>query len=257
MGSEHPDIDWNASPLRQVTLTKGFWIGKYPVTQEEWIAVMEDNPSYYTEENGYHPVDGESALKRPVEQVSWYDVLVFCNLLSTKNGLSPAYQINGSTNPDDWGDKPLYAWDPSALWDSVQIVSGSNGYRLPTEAQWEYACRAGSTTEYYFGNNENDLYNYAWYSDNSNNQTHQVGKKLPNNWGLYDMHGNVWEWCWDWYDFYPTTAQTDPTGAPSGDDRVFRGGSWYNNDSNLLTGYRDYHIPSSQNDNRGFRVVRP
>ena len=216
----------------QVTLTSGFYMGKYEVTQEQYLAVMGKNPSYYSS----NPASGEVQSKRPVENVSWYDAIEFCNKLSMAEGLTPAY--NGSTP-----------------------VAGSTGYRLPTEAQWEYACRAGTTTKWSFGDNESELKNYAWYWDNSNNMTHEVGKKLPNAWGLYDMHGNVEEWCWDRHGEDYTGAQTDPTGASSGNTRVVRGGSIYGNDEyyTYLTtsAERDYNSPMDPFWFLGFRLLRP
>ena len=256
MGSNDPNDShdyWsNASPTRQVTLS-AFRMGKYEITQKQYTAVMGTNPSYFHGGSGRGPEVGEAQGRRPVEQVRWYNAIVFCNKLSIAEGLSPAYNINGSTNPDDWGAVP--SW--SATWDAVQIVSGSTGYRLPTEAQWEYAARAGTSTAYSYGDTANG--DYMWFWDNSGSRTHEVGKKLPNPWGLYDMHGNVWEWCWDWWsERYPNEAQTDPTGAVSGSVRVARGGSWNRSAASARSALRDY-LESSQyrSEDDGFRVVRP
>jgi uncharacterized repeat protein (TIGR02543 family) len=233
-----------------ITLTSGFYMGKYTVTQEQYQAVMGNNPSYFSSS----PASGETQSKRPVEQVSWYDAIVFCNKLSISEGLTPAYSINGSTDPAIWGIVPTSS--SNATWDAAQVVAGSTGYRLPTEAQWEYACRAGTTTTWSFGDNQSDLTNYAWYWDNSNEKTHEVGKKLPNAWGLYDMHGNVWEWCWDWWGSLPNTAQIDPTGAASGSDRLVRGGGWYVSAEGTASADRGNGYPDDRLD-FGFRLLRP
>ena len=236
-------------PRHEVTLT-GFYMGKYQVTQEQYFAVMKTNPSSFSSS----PATGEIQGKRPVENVSWYDVLVFCNKLSEKEGLTPAYRINSSTDPDDWGAVPTSS---NGIWDAVEIVSGSIGYRLPTEAQWEYACRAGTTTAWFHGDAEAGLENYAWYDINSNYMTHQVGLKTDNAFGLYDMHGNVYEWCWDRYGSYPSTAQTDPEGAVSGSSRVLRGGGWAYDASLLRSAYRNNYGPSYRSRGIGLRVARP
>ena len=161
----------------RITLSE-FKMGKFTVTQELYQAIMGVNPSYYNS----NPAAGEIQGKRPVEMVTWYDAIEFCNKLSEKEGLTPVYTITGRTPASGY---PITAATVTANWNN-------NGYRLPTEAQWEYACRAGTTTRWHFGNTESQLVNYAWYDANSN-RTHEVGKKLPNAWGLYDMYGNVWE----------------------------------------------------------------
>jgi formylglycine-generating enzyme required for sulfatase activity len=244
----------------QVTLTSGFWMGKYQVTQEQWQTVMGSNPSNFSSD----PSPGEVQGRRPVERVSWYDALVFCNRLSMMEGLSPAYRINNSTNPNDWGTVPTSS---DSTWNSVVVVYGSTGYRLPTEAQWEYACRAGTTTAFYNGNNYDGGTGYdadlvglaAWFTSNSGSMTHQVGLKTPNARGLYDMHGNVLEWCWDWFaeNYGGTGVQTDPTGASSGTYRVRRGGSWGNSAQYVRSAFRGIDTPSYRSYIGGFRVVRP
>ena len=251
--------------LHQVTLTKGFYMAKHQITQEQYQSVMGSNPSYFTIANGMLPDGTEVQGKRSVEMVSWYDALVFCNKLSIKEGLTPAYSMQKldntgtSTNPDEWGSVPTGS---DTRWNAVTIVIGSKGYRLPTEAQWEYACRAGSPTAWYTGGTENAaLQNAAWYAGthagNANGKTHEVGIKNANAWGLYDMHGNVYEWCWDWYGSYSAGDQTDPEGAVTGTYRVIRGGSWNNNGQNLRSAYRNNDNPNNRNNNIGFRILLP
>jgi len=249
MGSNNGDS--NESPVHTVTLSS-FYMGKYEVTQEQWAAVMGSNPSYFKDS----PASGEIQGKRPVECVSWYNALVFCNKLSMMEGLTPAYSISGSTDPAVWGTVPTS--NNNTTWDAVEIVAGSTGYRLPTEAQWEYAARGGNGSP---GNYEysgsNNVYDVAWYSGNSGGKTHEVGKKAPNGLGLYDMSGNVLEWCWDWYGSYSSGAQTDPMGASSGSFRVLRGGSWDYSAVYLRSAYRYYFSPFSRYYVLGFRLVRP
>jgi formylglycine-generating enzyme required for sulfatase activity len=156
----------------------------------------------------------------PVVMVSWTDAMEFCRRLSEL----PAEKAAG------------------------------NVYRLPTEAEWEYACRAGTTTQFSFGDDESDLGDYAWYDDNSDGKTHPVGEKLPNAWGLYDMHGNVREWCQDRFGDYPSGSVTDPSGATSGSYRVSRGGSWYGTAGYCRSAIRGRDSPSYRYGNYGFRV---
>jgi len=253
----------NEDPQHLVTL-KGFFMSECQVTQGMYEAVMGNNPSEHK-----NPVAGESGTpgKLPVECVSWYDAIVFCNKLSVMDGLTPVYRIhvfNNSTDPADWGPIPESDTDPNiVLWDSVEMVSGSNGYRLPTEAQWEYACRAGTDTLWYNGNDQTNVGDIAWFRDNSGLITHKVGLKTPNMWGLYDMVGNVREWCWDWYDefYYDYSAAFEPTGPVTGYSRIMRGGYyrclniWDTRSAyrNVLGGIYTY----SKYGGIGFRIVRP
>jgi formylglycine-generating enzyme required for sulfatase activity len=202
-----------------------FYMGKYEVTQKEYQEVMGTNPSNFKGDN------------LPVECVSWFDAVEYCNKRSQWEGLTPAYTISGS------GDNRTVTWNRSA-----------NGYRLPTEAEWEYACRAGTTTAYNTGDTISD--NTGWYSANSDSKTHEVGKKPANAWGLYDMHGNVVEWCWDWYGDYSNGAQTDPTGASSGSYRVGRGGYWGGSAALVRSTFRGSGEPGAQVRNIGFRLAR-
>jgi len=228
-----------SSPLHCVTLG-AFAMSQTLVTQEQYQAVMGTNPAYF-----------DSGGTWPVEQVSWYDAALFCNALSKLAGLDTVYIGDGTIDA------------------SVVIDYTKNGYRLPTEAEWEYACCAGTTTDYYWGRNYPPITladtlaldsNAVWYY-NSPNGTQPVARKKPNGWGLYDMSGNVWEWCNDWYGhygYYNATCQTNPTGAVSGTYRVLRGGSWGNNSaSSLCAMYRGGNTPAYRYYNGiGFRVVR-
>jgi len=222
---------FNSEVQHQVTLSS-FSMGKYEVTQKEYQEVMGTNPSEFKGDN------------LPVEQVSWYDAVEYCNSLSRKEGLTPAYTVNGEN----------VTWNQKA-----------NGYRLPTEAEWEYACRAGTTTPFSTGNNiTTDQANYNGnypYNNNATGEyrerTTEVGSFAPNPWGLYDMHGNVWEWCWDWYEGYASGAQTDPKGASSGTIRMLRGGSWFNNARYLRSALRGVSTPSYRYNYFGFRLVCP
>ena len=245
MGSEKGESD--NKPVHQVTITKSFYMGKYEVTQAEY----EKYCSYGGNSPSLSYGDGDNY---PAYYVSWYDALVYCNKRSMAEGLTPCYSISGSTDPKDWGEVPT----------SSNNTWNANGYRLPTEAEWEYAARAGDNTvdslTYSGTSDEKKLDEYAWYDSNSTIKTHEVGTKSPNEFGLYDMSGNVWEWCWNWHtDSYnaETEGGSNPTGASSGLYRVSRGGGWDGNSSNCAVSYRYYSSPNNRYGfSLGFRVVR-
>jgi eukaryotic-like serine/threonine-protein kinase len=223
--SDEKDRDSDEGPVHTVELD-GFWIGKYTVTQLQYQSIIDKAPFYFQSEiiheKGFLGI-GRKTERRinphyPAETVSWNDAMEFCRKLSQRTGKT---------------------------------------FTLPTEAQWEYACRAGTTTRYYFGDNDRYLKEYGWFNKNSNKQTHPIGQKKPNVWGLYDMHGNVWEWCLDWYgeNYYSQSPRRNPAGPGSGSYRVRRGGSWSYNAGLCRSAYRSWSTPSDTLHNLGFRLV--
>jgi formylglycine-generating enzyme required for sulfatase activity len=230
----------NERPVHTVTLS-AFYIGKYEVTQALYKSIMRDNPSKFKGGN------------LPVEQVSWYDAIEFCNKLSEMEGLTPYYTIN-KTDGSDVNNTSSY---DKLKW-LVTRNTSANGYRLPTEAEWEYVAKGGNGSPgNYMYSGSNNIDSVAWYDGNSGSTSHAVGTKAPNDLGIYDMSGNVWEWCWDWYGNYSSGTQTDPTGMSSGSFRVLRGGSWGHSAQFARFTYRDIGNPSYQYYNLGFRLVRP
>ncbi len=219
--SEQSNCADDELPTHQVTLS-AYSIGKYEVTQKQYREVMGINPSSSVGEN------------KPVEQITWAKAVEFCNSLSRKDGLTPAYTINGST---------------------VTCNFQANGYRLPTEAEWEYAARGGSKSTNTKFSGSNIIDDVAWYGANSSNTTHDVGTKAPNQLGIYDMSGNVYEWCWDWSGSYSSQSVTDPRGPNTGIYRRLRGGSFGLPDNYCRTTYRINGV-SAGPIYCGFRVVR-
>ncbi len=186
--------------------------------------------------------------------LSWYDALVLCNKLSMAEGLTPAYRIKNSTDPAKWGTVPT---ERNRTWDAAVIVAGSTGYRLPTEAQWEYAAKGGIMQDDYTYAGSDTVGDVAWYKDNSDNKIHNEGRKQPNSIGLYDMSGNVWEWCWDWGGPYSKEAQTDPVGPSAGDYRIKRGGHYNADKSFARSVHRGAIEPYIRDNYTGIRLVRP
>ncbi|MDP3179004.1 MAG: formylglycine-generating enzyme family protein [Spirochaetaceae bacterium] len=235
---------------QHVVRLAAFSIGRYEVTQGEWVAVMGYNPSSF--EGDRLPVDG----------VSWYEVLVYCNKRSMGEGLSPCYSIAASSDPSLWGDAPKSA---NGAWNAVACDFSADGYRMPTEAEWEYACRSGTMTATSFGetldsaqaNFDGNTQYLVPAKGNSLGRTAPVGSYAANAWGIYDMHGNVWEWCWDRYSdrYYIRSPPADPRGADAGRYRVLRGGSWSNFGYRLRSAARRDEDPFYRDADDGFRLV--
>ena len=243
--SSEPQRDGDEGPQHQVTVNS-FYMSRYEVTQREYQEVMGTNPSYFRGDN------------LPVEQISWYDAIEYCNRRSERERLTPAYTIDkGRSDPNNRSENDTVRW-------LITWNRNANGYRLPTEAEWEYACRAGTVTPFNMGNNiTTSLANYDgnYPYNNSSTGTYRrttttVGSFAPNPWGLYDMHGNVAEWCWDWFERYAAETQTYPQGAVSGYYRVRRGGSHYSSGQQLRSAYRLFTTPSDRSYGVGLRLVR-
>jgi len=216
MGSPVTEIDRleNEGPVTEVTFTRGLYMAQFKVTQREYQRVTGSYPSVFTGD-----------FDRPVETVSWEDATNFCAVLTQKA-------------------------------QTANLIPPQSVYRLPTEAEWEYACRAWTTTRFSYGDDPGytNLARYAWYDANSAHTTHVVGQKLPNPWGLYDIHGGLWEWCWDWYGKYPGGRVVDPQGPETGQYRVFRGGSWGCKGGRCRSAVREAD-PEGQTGYVGIRVV--
>ncbi|MBQ7905311.1 MAG: formylglycine-generating enzyme family protein [Spirochaetaceae bacterium] len=225
-------------------------VSDHEVTRGEYKAMMGSDPSTVAayDKNG-NKLTGDAVLNNPVNYVSWYDALVYCNKLSMQGNLTPCYSIDGSTDPDDWGEVPT---SNNSTWNKATCDFEADGYRLPTEAEWEWLARGGENYTYAGSDTINDV---AWYTSNTNDTgTREVKTKAPNGYGLYDMSGNAYEWCWDWYGSISDSSAAD--GAASGISRVLRGGSWYYYDNRCQVALRDGNGPSGRLKYFGFRVVR-
>lgn len=255
-------LEGNCESSHEVSLD-AYYMGKYEVTQNRWEAIMGNNPSLYKDCGG----------DCPVHQVSWYDILVFCNRLSMQEGLHPVYSINRSTDPDDWGTIP-FPLDYNETWNAVVPDFNANGYRLPTEAEWEYAARGGEKSKgfrYAGTNDKSELAAFANFCDIncpsesrdiSQNDGHRlispVGVYLPNELGLHDMGGNLLERCWDWFgeDYYDDSPILNPTGPDSASARIIRGGNYRLPTSYFPVTRRAGRCPSGRGSDVGFRLCR-
>ena len=252
MGDSYDEGAVEERPLHSVSLDS-FRIGKYEVTQSEWAEFMD--PAVY---------DIGSGDNYPVYSVSWFEIIMYCNLKSMDEGLTPCYTILSSTYPTDWPVVPNYSSDQSfPAWNAVECNWSANGYRLPTEAEWEFAARGGAayTDDYRYsgGQTVEDL---AWFGDNAVNGCQIIGTLLPNQLGLYDMSGNQYEFCWAWFaeDYYMTCNNqgtvANPTGPVTAEMRVVKGGGWGGTASNCRVAGRVRDYPVSAFNHTGFRLVR-
>ncbi|MBN2841681.1 MAG: formylglycine-generating enzyme family protein, partial [Sedimentisphaerales bacterium] len=246
MGRTTGSGDSDELPTHSVTLNS-FYMGKYEVTQAEY--------SQYMQQGSIWASDYGLGDNYPAYSVSWYATLKYCNLRSMNESLTPVYSINGSSDPDDWGEVPT---SNNTTWNAALCNWNATGYRLPTEAEWEYAARGATNNPDYLYSGSDDINAVAWYNDNNTpNGSKPVGGKAANGLGIYDMSGNVFEWCWDWYGSYSSSAQTNPTGPSSGSYRLIRGGGWADN-TNLcrVTNRYNYYGPYDNSHGSGFRIVR-
>ncbi|GEM_PF-6974672 len=228
----------NEGPIHKVRLTYKFWMGRYPVTIADYMRFMlsetKDPQIEWTSKNC--PIE-KAGKGSDVDGGFWEDPA------------QPAVEVS-------WpAAKAFTRWLTEIELNAGRIPSGGYVYRLPTEAEWEYSCRAGSSTRFYFGDDERDLANFAWFDGNSRRKTHPVGTKSPNEWGLFDMLGNVWEWCNDHYEGYKTESCINPYGPKTGTVFVRRGGSWVNDVNHCRCAYRNYWEPSVSFKYLGFRIV--
>lgn len=224
--------DTNEYPQHMVTLTRPFYIGIHEVTQDEFVKAMRFNPS-----------TKKGNMKLPVETLSWFDAIAFCNVLSVMEGLDSCYIVTNLITQDGHIVAANVVWQKDA-----------NGYRLPTEAEWEFACRAGTTTPFPFGNNISS--DKANYGDTDRANTLPVDSLVTNNWGLYNIVGNVFEWVWDYYGKYPSGTQTDPVGPDSGSERVRRSGAYTSPDHHMRSSMRHGVPPGAVLFHMGLRVAK-
>ena len=208
---------------KRIIRLRSFFIMDFVLEQEDWAETMGNNPSFF------------KGMNLPVECITWYDAVDFCNKRSLAEGLAPCYEMRDGCIACDFN---------------------TNGYRLPTEAEWEYAARGGNKSRGYVFSGGDLLDEVAWYAKNSGRTTHAKGFKKPNELGLYDMCGNVFEWCWDWYDKYGDTYEENPTGPSKGKKRIARGNCWVNSPSVSNLERRVARDPYCANHHLGVRLAR-
>ncbi len=244
MGRTTGNGDDDELPLHSVTLNP-YHIGTYEVTQAEYASIMGSNPA---SGNGV----GDNY---PVYYTNWYSAIKYCNLRSRAEGLMPVYTINGSLDPADWGDVPTSS---NATWNAVTCNWNASGYRLPTEAEWEYAARGAAISPDYLYTGSDNISAVAWYYSNATGNAHPVGTKASNGLGIHDMSGNVWEWCWDWYSstYYSVSPSDNPTGPASATNRSTSGGGFTSGETHCRVANRSSAGPASANNNLGFRLCR-
>ncbi|MDY5048527.1 MAG: SUMF1/EgtB/PvdO family nonheme iron enzyme [Treponema porcinum] len=229
-----------------------FYMSDHPVTRGEYKTLMGKDPSFASayDKDGNMLTGDDNVKNNPVNYISWYDALVYCNTRSINEGLTPCYEIDGKTDPKDWGSVPS---SNNSTWNAATCDFTADGYRLPTEAEWEWAARGGENYTYA---GSDDIDEVAWYTSNTNDTgTRDVKTKKKNAYGLYDMSGNVWEWCWDWYDWNISSGTPD-AGPASGSGRCLRGCSWNSSAGRARVASRLVNSPYNRDDYWGFRLVR-
>lgn len=234
-GTFHPSSEY-------IVTVSSFSICKYEVTQSSYFDVMNVNPSNFAGNPDF-----------PVEKVTWYDTIVYCNRRSVLEGLTPCYSYgNSGTDPSSWPT----GWNEGYVnHTNISCDWTASGYRLPTEMEWMYAAMGGNQTNGYVYSGANILNNFGWFSGTAQSTSHSVGTKNPNELGLFDMSGNVAEWCWDIFVAYPAGSYENPAGASSGNARTKRGGGWSSSLTECKVAERMSNLPNSKSNNLGFRVV--
>ena len=246
MGTYEPFVSWKGVSDENYSISLSpFYIGKYEVTQAEYESVMGYNPSFFS-----------GNPNRPVERVSWFDAIEYCNRLSLLEDLLPVYQYGSyGTNPDDWPQ----GWNTvDANHTKISCDWSASGYLLPTVLEWIFAAKGGNESRGYRYSGSNNVNRVAWWGRNAKATTHPIGTKAPNELGIHDMSGNVWEWCWEIWDVsgYQSSPVTEPTGTESGNERSLRGGSSIHHAVGCAIYFNFGNLPTDKTHNSGLRVCR-